>query len=80
MNEIRWISGYENTVILWLNDDKIEIRSFDTHTNRMVYNRQQFIDIASVDVKQFGNKRFIAVCTNSKEFDIKLKSKVHIYG
>lgn len=81
--KIRWFSGYENTVVLWLVNDEIEIRWFDTHKNRTAFNRKQFVNVTSVDVKGFKNENgSIVICTNKYSIDHKgftMKGVINIY-
>lgn len=81
--KLRWISGYENSMVSWFDDDEIEIRSFDIQTNRTIYNRKQFINVTSVDEMNFGNdKHFIAICANIQSMGhdgIDISATVDIY-
>lgn len=82
-SKIRWISGYENTVVLWLVNDEIEIRWFDTHENRTAFNRKQFVNVTSVDVKGFNNENgSIVICSNKYSIGYKgltMKGVINIY-
>lgn len=63
------ISGYANALILWFANDEIESRWYDTQNHQFSSDRMQFVNVTSVDAKQFEANRFVAVCMNQSPND-----------